>query len=711
MFTQKFNQPYYEIKLSEIEDDSIGILSFEGEEQISGLFEYRIEIISKDAALDSAKILNKPATFTLVRGEEKPEKIHGIISNFVQHGRTKDYTFYKLVLVPRLWRLNLVYQNEVYQNLKIDEIIEEVLSDAGLKGSALKVDLKNQYPVHEYIVQYRETNFNFLNRRLEHFGIYYYFDHTGDLDVVVFTDANTKLPTIHSSDSVGFNENKDALGDSESILNLTCQEKVVTGTVQLKDYNYMFPEKQLVGESQIDSKLPGIYYDFGDNFETEKDAESLAKVRNQEFLCHRKVFEGKSDSRLLRAGYRFKLSSHFRDDWNGEYVLTKVSIKGAQHGLYGLLIPESTPAPTYICNFEAIPFDIDYRPPRKSAVPKISGIMSAKIQSGSGDEYAFIDDYGRYKAKMLFDISDKSNGEASLPIRLSQNYSGSGYGSHFPNHAGTELLWACVDGNVDRPIGLGTIPNPSQASPVLSKNKTQNVIRTAAGNEFLMDDKSKEAQISLSTPDANKISFDDKDDKIEVTTKDKHKLTMDDKNQNILVKSKDGHTILLDDKNTKIEVKSKNEHYIIINDKSGEEKIQISDKENKNYFTIDITNKKIVIESKEGSIDMLAPKGEINIKCKTLNVESEGDTSIKAANMKSEAKQDMKFNASNITNEAKMDLKQKGMNVTSEASMEHKSKGMNLTIEAGVNMQVKGTMVTVQSSGPNTIKGMPVLIN
>ena len=67
------------------------------------------------------------------------------------------------------------------------------------------------------------------------------------------------------------------------------------------------------------------------------------------------------------------------------------------------------------------------------------------------------------------------------------------------------------------------------------------------------------------------------------------------------VKSKDGHAILMDDKNTKIEVVSKNEHFITINDKGGEEKIQISDKDKKNTFIIDITKTKLVIETEEGN--------------------------------------------------------------------------------------------------------------
>ncbi len=708
---QKFNQPFYKLHFAEIDDDKFGVVSFEGEEEISRLFEYRIVLASGDPKLDSAKILNKPATFTLTRTDQSTREIHGIISQIQQFGQSKDHVFYKVVLVPRFWKSSLTFQNEVYQDIDMNDLIKKIMEKSELKGSDYKIDLKDKYPKSEFIVQYRETDFNFLNRRLEHYGIFYYFDQDGDKDVVCFTDDNTKLPDVKLSEDIGYNENEDSFGDVESILDLSSSEKIVTGKVQLKDYNYLFPEKQLMAESKINSDLPGTYYDYGDNFETEKDAEFLAKIRNQEFLSQSKIYTGKTNCRLFSAGYRFKMDKHYRDDWNNEYIITKTYLAGSQKGQF--IIPQKLQSSDILfdCRFEAIPFDVDFRPIRRTPIPKISGIMSAKLESGAGDEYAFLDDHGRYKAKMLFDLSDKSNGEASLPIRLTQSYSGSGYGIHFPNHKDTELLWACVDGNVDRPVGLGTVPNPSQASPVVAKNKSHNVIRTAAGNEILIDDKSNETQISFTTSDSHKILMDDKDDKIEVTSKDKHKLVMDDKNQNITITTKDGHTILLDDKNTKIVVTSKKGHFILIDDTDGSEKIQLSDKPKNNNFLIDLKNQKLVIETKEGSIDILAPKGEINVKSKSFKLETEGDTEVKAANIKTEAEQDHKMKASGITQEAKQDLKQKGMNVTSEASAEYKLKGLNTTVEAGVAVKVKGAMANVEASGINTIKGSLVKIN
>jgi type VI secretion system secreted protein VgrG len=312
---------------------------------------------------------------------------------------------------------------------------------------------------------------------------------------------------------------------------------------------------------------------------------------------------------------------------------------------------------------------------------------------------------------MPFDMTSAGSGKASRAIRLAQPYSGSGYGMHFPVHAGAELVWACVDGNVDRPLGLSTVPNPSRATPVSAQNKSQNLLRTAAGNEILMEDLKGETLISLKTTDAHKILLDDKDDKIDIISTKKHKVTMDDKNQNITVQTTDGHVLIMDDKNTKITVQSKNGHFLTIDDSSGGESITVSDKDKKNTFIIDITNKKLVIKTDEGSIDFHAPKGTIDIQATTLNIETKGDTTLKAANVTTEAKQDCKVSAANIKQEAKMAMESKGMTVKAEASTTHDIKGLNTTVEAGVNLTVKGSLVTVQSTGPNTIKGMPVMIN
>ena len=145
MINYKFNKPYYTIDFAELDGSEIHVSSFEAEEKISDLFEYRINLISSDPSLDSSKILNKKATFIFNREDEDPIKVNGIISQFEQYGRTADYVFYKIVLVPRLWLLNLVYQNEIYQNMNIKQIIKCIFDDVKLSGQDYKIDFKDEY--------------------------------------------------------------------------------------------------------------------------------------------------------------------------------------------------------------------------------------------------------------------------------------------------------------------------------------------------------------------------------------------------------------------------------------------------------------------------------------------------------------------------------------------------------------------------------------
>ena len=69
MVNYKHNQPYYKLVFDGLEENAVQVLSFEGEECISHLFEYRFELLSKDPELDPEAILNKSATFILTRAD------------------------------------------------------------------------------------------------------------------------------------------------------------------------------------------------------------------------------------------------------------------------------------------------------------------------------------------------------------------------------------------------------------------------------------------------------------------------------------------------------------------------------------------------------------------------------------------------------------------------------------------------------------------
>jgi type VI secretion system secreted protein VgrG len=361
---------------------------------------------------------------------------------------------------------------------------------------------------------------------------------------------------------------------------------------------------------------------------------------------------------------------------------------------------------TYGNRFQGIPADKanNYAPAKKTPIPKVNGIMTSAIEA-NGSNYALLDDMGRYKVRMPFDNSSAKNAEASKYLRLAQPYAGAKYGIHFPSHEGTEMVWACIDGDPDRPMGIGTIPNANTISPVVGANKTQNIIRTAGGNELLMDDT-------------------DKKQKIRITTTAKHTLQMDDDLQNISLKSTKANELLLDDKNECVKWNG-SAHSITMTYKGGNEGIVISTGAG-NVIKLDDKNKKIIIQSKAGhSIEMddngkkivladCAGKNKVTLDGNGgLILDSQGKIEIKA-------QQDLVISAANIKMtanaaieaKATMDMKLKGMNLEAKGDMNAKVEGgVGVEIKGGAQAKVSGAMTEIAGSAMTKIQGGIVMIN
>lgn len=708
---QGANVARYFFEPAQLAPETFQVTRFRGQEGLSQLFTFSFHLLSTDPDIDFAQVVNKPATFTMMReGEETP--INGIVTDFAQAGRTKDHIQYRATLQPTLWRLSLSYQSRIFQEMTVEEILGKVLEEDGLTGSDFRFALSGKYSPREYCVQHQETDLNFVKRLMEYEGIYFFFEHKDGRDVLVMTDARSEHSKIESPSALRYHTGAGDMVDAEpeSVRDFVCEEQIVTGTVQLKDYNYRTPETMTV-ESQMNGQMPGTRYEYGEHFRDAKEGQRLAKVRNEEIEARRRIMEGDSNSMGLRSGYLFALEEHFRSSFNGDYLITHVAHEGSQRAGLSVDALDEQPEIVYKNHFTCIPAATQYRPPRETPKPQISGVMTAKVESAGGD-YAYIDDEGRYRAQMHFDQrSDRSDGTKTLPIRMKQAYSGPDYGIHFPNHADTEMLVACENGDIDRPVALGTVPNPSQRAPAIAENKMQNVVRTHAGNQLIMDDTIDKTQVTLESADKNTVLLDDKDDRIRIATTNKHTATFDDKNENIKVQTKNGHFVIMDDKNTKITVQSKNGHFISINDKDGEESITLADKDSKNTFTIDIENEKLIIKTENGDIDMHAENGLIDIKAKTLKMKTTGDTTMEAANIESKANADHKMEATNIEVKAQMDYKQEATNVTSKASMAHKVEGTQVSSKGTAQNEMQGAQASVKGSAMTQIQGGLVKIN
>lgn len=480
--------------------ETFSVLRFSGEEAISQPYRFEIDLVSEEPDIDPDAVLGRPATLTIQRGDGgTPRKVHGILAEFEQgqEGRFGHYR-YRAVLVPRLWLLSLSRQNQIYQNMSVVDIVEEELMGAQDKGPAelAAIGLTSQdfefrvtgdYPVREYVVQYQETDLNFVSRLLEHVGIFYYFEQGDTHEKIVFCDDNVGFPAVTPNSKIGYNpaSGTSSAGDAgyeESVAFLNRAQRQITNRMIVKDYNYRTPTTPLQGEADIDDLGHGLISEYGNHFKSPEEGQALAKVRAEEIFCRKVEFVGKSDRMAFAAGLPFTLTDHYNGAFDQDYVLTRVSHSGVQSFAESTGFPEVDGQDSdYRNDFTAIPFNVAFRPARVTPKPKLHGVMNGHIDSAGPGTRAEIDSEGRYKLVMPFDLSGTAGGKATRWVRMAQPYGGGQQGMHFPLHKGTEVIWTCVGGDPDRPIITGVVPNPLNKSVINAESHTKNRIQTASG--------------------------------------------------------------------------------------------------------------------------------------------------------------------------------------------------------------------------------------
>jgi hypothetical protein len=153
--------------------------------------------------------------------------------------------------------------------------------------------------------------------------------------------------------------------------------------------------------------------------------------------------------------------------------------------------------------FKAIPAQVQYRPARRTERPRIEGTLSGFVDAEGSGKYAELDDQGRYKVQVPFDLTDKRAQRASAWLRFATPYAGRDEGMHFPLRKGSEVLLSFEGGDPNRPIIIGAVANSEHANVVTNRNATYNILRTGGDNLLEMEDQEGSQHIVLKTPVKN----------------------------------------------------------------------------------------------------------------------------------------------------------------------------------------------------------------
>ena len=663
-------------------------------EKMSTLTETDIQFISPDHNMKMEDVVGQRLSLELDDEEGNTRHWHGHCISCAFEGRMGGQGLYRAEVRPWLWFLTLHADCRIFQEKSALEVIKEIFSDRGF--SDVQDKTSSTFEKREYLVQYRETDYEFITRLMEEEGMYYFFTHDDSKETLVLADGSGSHSPLQDAAEIRFEFKEDGGSgggagsfkrEEDHIYEWKSSERVNTGKVSLTDFDFTKPTTDLKALTAIPkgkhSHKDIEVYDYPGIHVTADFGKTRTRVRAEALASEYKRTWGKSNVRNMAVGGTFKLKEHPRTDFNKEYL-----VLGASHKLQ-IETDEDKDGQTdtdqnangegkkesYESEFSVQLKSEPFRAPLITPRPIIPGVQTAVVTGPSGDEI-YTDKYGRIKVQFHWDRVGKKDEKTTCFIRVAQTMSGQGWGAFHIPRIGQEVVVQFEEGNPDRPIVTGMLYNEAKKHPFdFPANMTQhgmksNTTKGGGGfHELVFEDKKDEEFIRLQSEKDYKetiknnaeisIGFEKKDPG-DLTQKIYHNKTEELETGDHSFTVKDGLQVVDIAKTNTVTI-GESETITIGDDKTDgigtNYTIDVGD-------TLDITAGTMIKLTVGGSsIEMTS--SEIKISSTTISIEGMGKVELNA--------------------------------------------GGSMALEASGSMDVKGAMTTLEGSGMTTVKSSGIL--
>lgn len=472
-------------------------------EQLGQPFEIEMDLLSPDESLDFDKLLGHEVTLT-VGLDDGARHFHAFIVQFSQLGRLGEYVTYRARAVPWLWFLTRTADCRIFQTKSAPDIVKQVFREHGFTD--VKDTLTKTYRTRDYCVQYRETDFNFVQRLMEEEGIYYYFKHTDSSHTLVLADSYSGHEAFPDYGSIEyFPPSDNAVREKDHIHDWHLSRDVQPGKYVVMDYDFTKPRAVLKTQYVQKRNFPksdAEMFDYPGGFTVSAEGDHYARARLEALQSRHERMNGAGNARGLATGSLFKLTGYPRKDQNKEHLIV-----AATHRLHGGDYESGTDGsePDYQCSFEAVDAKEPFRTARTTHKPTVGGPQTATVVGPSGEEI-FTDKYGRVKVQFHWDREGTRNEKSSCWVRVSQIWAGKNWGWMSIPRMGQEVVVDFLEGDPDQPLITGRVYNQDNMPPYdLPANKTQSGLKTrstlngtaANFNEIRFEDKKGSEQLFI----------------------------------------------------------------------------------------------------------------------------------------------------------------------------------------------------------------------
>ncbi|EFA7427844.1 type VI secretion system Vgr family protein [Escherichia coli] len=540
---------------SAVPDGMLLFASLGGTETVGELFTYSIKLktpdilnldyVSPAANLQLKPMVGKDLCVNIELDGGGKRYISGLVTAARVAGHQGRSVVYELRLEPWLKTLTHTSDYKAFQNKNVVNILDEVLDEYPWP---VEKRLVENYPTRAWQVQYGETDFDFIQRLMQEWGIYWWFEHNENSHTLVLADAINVHKACADSPLVCYYQ-KGLKLDKEFIHTITANESLRSGQWVLNDFDFMKP-RSLLKSTVANPRETGLaeyeHYEWPGDYFTKSEGEMLTRIRMEEQRSPGSRVQGSGNIRTLMTGFTFTLENYPTAEVNREYLLVQTTLfiqDNAQHSGQEQHFSYST-------SFELHPTCEVYRPQRTLSKPHTKGPQSAIVTGPAGQEI-WTDKYGRVKVQFGWDRYGKNDENSSCWVRVSYPWAGKGFGGIQIPRIGQEVLVDFKNGDPDLPIIVGRTYNQDTMPPWgLPGAATQSGFysHTIGGgptnaNALRFEDKPGGEEVWLHA---------EKDQRIEVNNNESHwvgnnRLKVIDKTETAIIGEKRSLTVQMDD--------------------------------------------------------------------------------------------------------------------------------------------------------------------
>ena len=385
---------------------SLEFFSVLGEESISSLYKYVVVLktpgdpnIPRQVAanIDYKQLVGKEFTVHIELSDLSRREISGLVTSARIIESNDQQSIYEVVIDPWLMLAKRTSDYKRFQEKTVVQIIDEVLADYNFP---VEKRLSGSYPSFDYQIQYGETDFYFIQRLMEEWGIYWFFKHEGGTHKLVLIGNMAAHTPPPSADYQTVIYNTDGKIDEEHLSVFHAEENHRSGQLVTNDFDF---EKPLADLKVIDPKprktgFPGQeLYEWPGDYTDPDIGKKLALVRMHTAGVKGSLACASGNVRGLPCGYTFTLTQNPTEKTNQQYLIVTSSLSLRNIG-------KTSGQSDYHCNagVSLLPTKKVFRSLRTVSKPRTRGTQTAIVVGPPGEEI-YTDKYGRIKVQFHWD--------------------------------------------------------------------------------------------------------------------------------------------------------------------------------------------------------------------------------------------------------------------------------------------------------------------